>query len=85
MPGFKVNRAVNIDALTPACLLDCQLFFLGRPRLNGPCGMRWMHRTQEQHGLVWAKRVPQLLVTGDERLLFFRIELAADDFRLVVF
>ena len=85
LPGFKVNRAVNIDTLTPACLLDCQLFFLGRPAANGPCGMRWMHRIQEQHGLVWAKRVPQLLVTFDEGLLFFRIELAADDFRLVVF
>ena len=71
--------------LAPACLLDCQIFFLGRPAANRPRGMGWMHRVHEQHGFVRTKRVPQLLVTFDERPLFFRIELAADDFRLVVF
>ena len=44
-----------------------------------------MHRIYEQHGLVRAKRVQQLLVTFDECSPFSSIELAADDFRLVVF
>ena len=44
-----------------------------------------MHRIQKQHGLVRTERVPQLLVSFDEGPLFFRIELAADGFGLVVF
>ena len=76
---------MNIDALPPACLLNRQIFFFGRPAANGPRGMSWMHRIHEQHGLVRAKRVLQVLVTGDECSLFFGIELAANDFRLVVF
>ncbi len=47
--------------------------------------MSWMHRIQEQHGLVRTERIQQLFVSFDEGLLFFRIELSADDFRLVVF
>jgi hypothetical protein len=70
-------HAVNIDALAPARLLDCQLFFLGRPAANRPCGMRWMHRVQEQHRLVRTMRIQQLLISFDECLLFFRIEFAA--------
>jgi transposase len=44
-------------------------------------------RSTRQMGafIVRAKRVPQLLISFDECLLFFRIEFADDDFRLVVF
>lgn len=72
-PGFQVKSDANIDTLPSARLLDCQLFFLGRPAANRLRGMGWMKPVQEQHGLVWAKRVQKLLVTFDERLLLFRM------------
>jgi hypothetical protein len=83
--GLQVKSAVNVDTLPPAGLLNRQIFFLGRPAANGPRRVRWMYSIQKQHRLVRAKRVQQLLVTGDERLLLFSIELAANDFWLVLF
>jgi hypothetical protein len=44
-----------------------------------------MHSVHEQHGLAGAKRIQQILVGFDERLLFFRIKLAPNRSRLVVF
>ena len=71
--------------MAPARLFDGQMVFLGRPAANRSRGIGWMHRIHEQHRFVWAERVLKLLVIGNEGLLFFRIQAAADDLRLVVF
>ena len=47
--------------------------------------MRRMHGVHEQHGLVGAKRIQKFLISFDERLLLFRIELAPDRLGLAVF
>src|SRR5215472_8587593 len=35
LPGLKIDRAVDIDALTPARLLDRKLLLFGRPEPTG--------------------------------------------------
>jgi hypothetical protein len=44
-----------------------------------------MHRVGEQHGLVVGQRVQDFFIVRDESLLLFLVELARDDFRLVIF
>jgi len=47
--------------------------------------MSWMHRVHEHRDFVVAHGIHQVFVARDERLLRFRIELARDDFGLVIF
>src|SRR5450830_1561987 len=49
LAGLQIDRAVNVDALTPARLLDRELLLARRPAAGGPRGMGWMHRIREQH------------------------------------
>ena len=44
-----------------------------------------MHRVHEQHGLVVAQGIQQLFIARNEGLLLLFVELARDDFRLVIF
>src|SRR5450830_849926 len=39
LPSLQVDRAVNVDALTPARLLDRELLLARRPAADGPRGM----------------------------------------------
>ena len=36
LPGLQIDRAVNVDALTPARLLDRELAWLGATAADGP-------------------------------------------------
>jgi len=47
LAGFQIDRAVNVDALTPARLLDRELVLARRPATGGPRGMGWMYRVRE--------------------------------------
>ena len=44
-----------------------------------------MHRVGEQYGLVVGQRIQDFFITRDESLLLFLVELARDNFRLVIF
>jgi hypothetical protein len=44
LAGLQIDRAVNVDALTPARLLDRELLLARRPAAGGPRGMGWMHK-----------------------------------------
>jgi hypothetical protein len=44
-----------------------------------------MHRVREQHGFIFAKRIQQFLITGDESALLVFIKPARNDLRLVIF
>src|SRR5277367_1966349 len=85
LAALQIDRAVNVDALAPARLLDRELLSLGRPAAHGPRRMGWMHRIHEHRDLVVAHGIHQVFVARNERLLRFRIELARDDFGLVIF
>ena len=47
--------------------------------------MGWMDRVDEQHGLVRTQGIQQLVVSLDERSLLGFVEMAANDFRLLIF
>src|SRR3974390_2290324 len=85
LAGLKVDRAVNVEALAPARLLDGEIFLGRRPAADRTRRVRWMHRVHEQHGLVGTKRIQKILVSLDERLLLFHVELAPDRLGLAVF
>src|SRR5665811_2044893 len=85
LAGLQVDRAVNVDALTPARLLDRELLLARRPAADGPRGMGRMHGVRKQHGLVVAQGIQQLFVALNKSLLLFFVELARDDVRLVIF
>src|SRR5450756_1806308 len=85
LPSLQVDRAVNVDALTPARLLDRELLLARRPAADGPRGMGRMHGVRKQHGLVVAQGIQQLFVALNKSLLLFFVELARDDVRLVIF
>src|ERR1700730_6767699 len=50
--GLQIDRAVNVDALTPARLFNRELLLARRPAAGGPRGMGWMHRVREHHRFV---------------------------------
>ena len=52
LSGLEIDGAVNVDALTPARLLNRELVLFGRPAADRPRRMGRMHRVGEQHGLV---------------------------------
>jgi hypothetical protein len=85
LAGLQIDCAVNVDALTPARLLDRELLLARRPAANGPRGVSWMGGVREQHGLIAGQGIQQLIVALDERLLLRFVELARDDFRIVIF
>src|SRR5271168_5417582 len=85
LAALQIDRAVDVDALAPARLLDSELLFLGRPAAHGPRRMGRMHRVHEHRDFVVAHGIHQVFVARNERLLRFRIELARDDFGLVIF
>ncbi len=85
LPGFEINRAVNVDALASARLLDREFLLARRPAADRPRGMRWMRGVHEQHGLVGAQGIQQFFVKRDERLLLCFVELARGDLLRVVF
>ena len=76
---------MNVEALASAGLLDRQIFLGRRPASDRPRGVRRMHGVHEQRRLVRAKRIQEVVVGRDERLLLLGVELAPDDFRLVIF
>src|SRR5438552_8991771 len=80
-----LERAVNIDPLASARLFDRERLLFGRPAAGRPRRMGRMHGVREQHGLVVAQGIQQLLVARDESLLFLCVELARNDSRLVIF
>jgi len=51
LAGLQIDRAVNVDALTPARLFNRELLLARRPAAGGPRGMGWMHRVREHHRL----------------------------------
>ena len=50
LSGLEIDGAVNVDALTPARLLNRELVLFGRPAADRPRRMGRMHRVGEQHG-----------------------------------
>jgi hypothetical protein len=85
LPGFEVDRAVNIDPLTSARLFDRELLLFWRPTAGRPRRMGRMHSVCEQHGLVIAQGIPELFIALNESLLLLFVELARNDIRLVIF
>src|ERR1035437_1426157 len=85
LPGLQVDRAMDVDALASAGLLDRQVVLFGRPAADRLCGMGRMHSIREQHGLVVAQGIHQLFIARDESLLLFFVQLARDDGWLVIF
>src|SRR6478752_10152114 len=85
LPVLEIDRAVNIDALAPARLFDRKFVLLERPAADRPRRMGRMDRISEQHDLVIAQRIQNLVVVLDERLLLVFIELTGDDIGLVIF
>src|ERR1700680_3548747 len=85
LPGLEVDRAVDIDPLTPARLFDRELLLLWRPAADRPRRMGRMHGVHEQHGLVVAQGIQELVMALDESLLLRYVELARNDIRLVIF
>ena len=59
LSGLQVDRAVNVDALTPA-RLDRELLLARRPAADRPRRMGRMHGVRKQHGLVVAQGIQQL-------------------------
>src|SRR5450759_453632 len=84
LAGFQIDRAVNVDALTPARLLDRELLLARCPAAGGPRGMGWMYRVHEQHGFVVRQGIQEIIVSLNERLLLVFVELARNDTRLVI-
>jgi len=85
LPGREVDRAVNIDPLTPARLFDRELLMFWRPAADRPRRVGRMHGVREQHGLVVAQGIQELFITLDESLLLLFVEPAWNDSRLVIF
>ena len=85
LPGLQIDRAVNVDALTPARLSDRELLLFWRPAADRLRGMGRMHRVDEQHSFVIRQGIQEIIVALDERLLLLYVELARDDVRLVIF
>jgi hypothetical protein len=54
LASLELDRAVNDDALAPACLFDCYFVLLGRPTADRPRRMGRMDRISEQYDLVIA-------------------------------
>ena len=84
LTGLQIDRAVNVDALTPARLLDREFLLARRPAAGGPRGMGWMYRVREQHDFVVRQGIQEIFVALDERLLLLFVELARNDTRLVI-
>ena len=84
LPSLQIDGAVNVDALSPAGLLDGELATGRGPTAGGAHGVGGMHRVDEQHGLAGGQGVQQLFITLDECPLLVFVELARDDFRLVI-
>ena len=84
-PVPRSHRAVNVDALMPARLLDRELLLARRPNCHRPRRMGRMHGVRKQHGLVVAQGIQQLFVALNESLLLFFVELARDDIGFVIF
>ena len=85
LPGLQVDCAVNVDALTPARLLDRELLLARRPAADRSRRMGRMHGVRKQHGLVVAQGIQQLFVALNESPLLFFVELARDDIGFVIF
>src|SRR5450759_89885 len=84
LTGLQIDRAVNVDALTPARLLDRELLLARRPAAGGPRGVGWMYRVREQYGFVVRQGIQEIIVALDERLLLLFVELSRNDTRLVI-
>ena len=85
LSGLEIDGAVNVDALTPARLLNRELVLFGRPAADRPRRMGRMHRVGEQHGLVGTQGIHQVFIARNESALLLFVELARDDVRLVIF
>src|SRR5450759_436090 len=84
LAGLQIDRAVNVDALTPARLLDRELLLARRPAAGGPRCMGCMYRVRKQHGFVVRQGIQEIIVALNERLLLLFIELARNDTWLVI-
>src|ERR1019366_8585033 len=84
LAGLQIDRAVNVDALTPARLFNRELLLARRPAARWPRGMGWMHRVREHHGFVVRQGIQELIVALDECLLLLFLELARNDVRLEI-
>src|SRR5450756_2045112 len=84
LAGLQIDRAVNVDALTPARLFDRELVLARRPAAGGPRGMGRMYRVRKQHGFVVRQGIQEIIVALDERPLLLFVELARNDTRLVI-
>src|ERR1019366_7747974 len=82
LAGLQIDRAVNVDALTPARLLDREFLLARRPATGGPRGMGWMYRVREQHSFVVRQGIQEIIVALDERPLLLYVELAREHVRL---
>ncbi len=84
LPGLEVDCAVDIDALTPARVLDRKPLLLLRRAADWPRRMGRMDRVYEQHGLVVAQGIQEFIGALDEVPLLRHVELAGNDIRLVI-
>ena len=75
LPGLQVDRAVNVDALTPARLLDRELLSARRPAADRSRRIGRMHGVRKERGLVVAQGIQQLFVALNESLLLFFVDL----------
>ena len=83
--GLKIDGAVDIQAISPAALLDRDRHILRRPAADRARRMGWMYRIHEGRGLIGSHVVQQGLVGGDEGGLSRRVQPARDGLRLAVF
>src|SRR3954447_20243463 len=81
---LQVDRAMDVEAVPAAGLIDGDLGVLGRPAADRPDAVRGMDGVDEQRGLVVAHGPLNGLVSVDERPLTRRIELARDGLGLAI-
>src|ERR1035437_5306119 len=84
LAGLQIDRAVNVDALTPLRVLDREFILARRPAAGGPRGMGWMYCVREQHSFIVRQGIQEIIIALDERLLLLFVELARNDTRLVI-
>jgi len=82
LAGLKIDRAVNVDGLTPGRLFNREVLLARRPAAGGARAMGWSNRVRERHRFVIGQGIQELIVALDERLLLRFIALARNDVRL---
>jgi hypothetical protein len=84
LAGLKIDRAVNVDGLTPGRLFNREVLLARHPAAGGARAMGWLNRVRERHRFVIGQGIQELIVALDERLFLRFIALARNDVRLEI-